>query len=149
MEDAHEGQPASQPLSASPSESKPKAASTKGGRGGLVWPAGAEVFKQARFIAYTAGIGYGNINTALYLPQILNRAEEINQQRDESGWELFIRDYLNLDNKHNRLMINDPPGGYTAPAGGYKNPNGPAPTPKTTGDNYAERIRAQKTANYL
>lgn len=91
---------------ASPSESK-KANQEKSGAptGPQLWPDEAQVFLTANFSAYLDKIGYGHVDKRIYLAQCQTRAEELNEQRTEEGWQNFVKAYFNVERANNRLML--------------------------------------------
>jgi len=88
-------------------EKRPPAPSPSQGKN-LLWPDEAPTFLQANFQAFAHKIGYGKADLALYLPQIQLKAESLNEQRDNGGWEDFILRFFNNETRYDRLMLPAP-----------------------------------------
>lgn len=119
MEEGMVGQPASQPVFASQAD-KPAVANEPA----KFFPDEAAVFTLAGFTKFVTSMSFGNIDRGVYLPEIQRKADLMQQQRDETGWENFVLDYLKRERAAGKLLYRDP----ADQAAATRTTFGPAPT---------------------
>jgi uncharacterized protein YdaU (DUF1376 family) len=137
-------------ISASQVESPP-AAGTVGGPARLVFPDAAEVFTKNGFREFAKSIGFGGIDIGHYLVQIQQAASREEKARPNSGkgltWEGFVKNYLNNDRLHNRLVYPVPADGQ--PGAQPQQRYGPAPTATVASGSYDRQAIAARQATQI
>lgn len=86
-------------------DARAPARSSASGSERVCWPDEAPVFQLSAFFAFAAKIGFAHADRGLYLSQIQHKAESLNEQRPNAGWEDFIFRYFNNEVKYDRLML--------------------------------------------
>jgi hypothetical protein len=122
---------------------------TLGGPARPVLAEDSAVFVLAGFREYVKSIGFGTIDIGHYLVQILHEAKKEAKPRPTSGkgltWEGFVKNYLNNDRLHNRIVCPLPAEGAPQPQQRY----GPPPTATVATGSYDRQAIAARQANQI